>query len=197
VLLDSATTAGARLAIPSLATPIGGLVAGVVMSRWGRLIPLVRTGAFLMVFGNALVTSLGFVESRWKYFVYIFPANLGQGIVYPGILFTSLATFDHAGELCTASFWGLHEGADNGSRPCSFCVHDIPRTVSRDCVWRGRNICYCADDAQCPSASGLGRYPRQTKGENVREDSNEERGRYWMLTLFHPSWSRRSDTLCQ
>lgn len=103
-MLDSATTAGARLAIPSLATPIGGLVAGVVMSRWGKLIPLVRTGAFLMVVGNALVTSLGFVDSRWKYFVYIFPANLGQGIVYPGILFTSLATFDHAGELYTASW---------------------------------------------------------------------------------------------
>ncbi|KAK1835724.1 major facilitator superfamily domain-containing protein [Podospora conica] len=103
VLLDSATTAGARLAIPSLATPIGGLVAGVIMSRWGKLIPLVRTGAFLMVVGNALVTSLGFVDSRWKYFVYIFPANLGQGIVYPGILFTSLATFDHADHAVSAS----------------------------------------------------------------------------------------------
>jgi len=68
------------------------------MSRWGKLVTLVRTGAFLMVIGNALVTSLGFEDSAWKYYVYIFPANLGQGIVYPGILFTSLATFDHAGQ---------------------------------------------------------------------------------------------------
>ncbi len=30
-----------------------------------------------MVVGNALVTSLGFEDSAWKYFVYIFPANLG------------------------------------------------------------------------------------------------------------------------
>jgi len=115
VLLDSATTAGARLAIPSLATPIGGLVAGVVMSRWGKLIPLVRAGALLMVVGNALVTSLGFVDSSWKYFVYIFPANLGQGIVYPGILFTSLATFEHAGKtspclgVTPRSFWSCIE----------------------------------------------------------------------------------------
>jgi hypothetical protein len=98
VLLDSATTAGGRLAIPSLATPIGGLIAGIVMSKWGKLVTLVRVGAILMVVGNALVTSLGFEDSVWKYYVYIFPANLGQGIVYPGILFTSLATFDHAGE---------------------------------------------------------------------------------------------------
>ncbi|KAI1141746.1 MFS general substrate transporter [Hypoxylon sp. FL0543] len=103
VLLDSATTAGARLAIPSLATPIGGLIAGVVMSRWGKLITLVRTGAVLMAIGNGLVASLNFVDSKWKYFVYIFPANLGQGIIYPGILFTSLATFDHADHAVCAS----------------------------------------------------------------------------------------------
>ncbi|KAK3370568.1 major facilitator superfamily domain-containing protein [Podospora didyma] len=103
VLLDSATTAGMRLAIPSLATPIGGLVAGVVMSRFGKLSGLVRTGALLMVFGNLLVTSIGFEDSTWKYFVYIFPANLGQGIVYPAILFTSLSTFEHADHAVSAS----------------------------------------------------------------------------------------------
>ncbi|KAI1798808.1 MFS general substrate transporter [Daldinia bambusicola] len=103
VLLDSATTAGARLAIPSLATPIGGLIAGIVMSRWGKLITLVRIGAILMAIGNGLVTSLSFVDSNWKYYVYIFPANLGQGIIYPGILFTSLATFEHADHAVSAS----------------------------------------------------------------------------------------------
>ncbi|KAI5464028.1 major facilitator superfamily-domain-containing protein [Mariannaea sp. PMI_226] len=103
VLLDSATTAGARLAIPSLATPIGGVIAGVIMSRWGKLIPLVRAGSILMAIGNALVTSLGFEDSTWKYFVYVFPANLGQGIIYPGILFTSLASFDHDDHAVTAS----------------------------------------------------------------------------------------------
>ncbi|KAI1458175.1 MFS general substrate transporter [Annulohypoxylon moriforme] len=103
VLLDTATTAGARLAIPSLATPIGGLIAGVVMSRWGQLVTLVRAGAIFMAIGNSLVTSLNFVDANWKYFVYIFPANLGQGIIYPGILFTSLATFEHADHAVSAS----------------------------------------------------------------------------------------------
>lgn len=98
VLLDSATKAGTRLAIPSLATPIGGVIAGVVMSRWGKLLSLVRTGAILMTVGNGLVTSLGFYDSTWKYLVFIFPANLGQGIIYPAMLFTTLASFDHSGE---------------------------------------------------------------------------------------------------
>ena len=99
VLLDSATKAGARLAIPSLATPVGGLIAGVVMSRYGKLITLVRVGALCMTVGNALVTSLSFSDSTWKYMVFIFPANLGQGIIYPAILFTTLASFEHSGKI--------------------------------------------------------------------------------------------------
>ncbi|KAI9729591.1 MAG: hypothetical protein M1834_006787 [Cirrosporium novae-zelandiae] len=103
VLLDTASKAGIRLVIPSLATPIGGLIAGAVMSRWGYLAQLVRAGAFLMVIGNLLVVLLQFYDSTWKYFVYIIPANLGQGIVYPGILFTFLAAFDHADHAVSAS----------------------------------------------------------------------------------------------
>jgi len=99
VLLDTASVAGARLAIPSLATPIGGLIAGIIMSRWGKLIPLIRLGASLMAIGGVLVTALQFKDSSWKYFIFIFPSNLGQGIIYPSILFTSLASFSHDGML--------------------------------------------------------------------------------------------------
>jgi hypothetical protein len=98
VLLDSASKAGARLIIPSLATPVGGLIAGIVMSRWGKLAQIVRAGAFLMFLGNLLVMLLSFRDAGWKYFVYVFPANLGQGMVYPGILFSFMAAFDHGGE---------------------------------------------------------------------------------------------------
>ncbi|KAL3956530.1 hypothetical protein ACCO45_009376 [Purpureocillium lilacinum] len=88
---------------PIPGNPIGGLVAGIVMSRWGRLIGLMRCGVILMTIGNALVTSFGFTDPSWKYFVYIFPANLGQGIVYPSILFTSLASFTHSDHAVSAS----------------------------------------------------------------------------------------------
>ncbi|KAK8055951.1 major facilitator superfamily transporter [Apiospora rasikravindrae] len=103
VLLDSATQTGARLIIPSMAVPIGGLIAGIVMSRWGKLLTLVRVGAILMALGNGLVASLRFEDSYWKYFVYIFPANLGQGVIFPAILFTSLATFEHSDHAVSAS----------------------------------------------------------------------------------------------
>lgn len=97
VLLDTPTKAGARLAIPSLATPLGGYLSGLVMSRWGKLSYLLRTGAALMCVGNLMVALLHFNDAEWKYYAYVIPANLGQGIVYPAILFTFLAAFDHAG----------------------------------------------------------------------------------------------------
>lgn len=97
VLQDSPSQAGLRLVVPSLATPVGGLIAGIVMSRVGKLSWLVRMGCFLMMLGNGLVASLQFTESaRWKYVLYLIPANLGQGMAYPGILFTFLAAFDHS-----------------------------------------------------------------------------------------------------
>lgn len=98
VLLESAAKAGARLVIPSLGTPIGSLLAGIVMSRWGKLIPMTRLGAFLMAIGNGLMATLAFKDSSWKYYVFLFPASVGQGFIYPSILFTSLASFDHAGK---------------------------------------------------------------------------------------------------
>ncbi|KAJ5081113.1 hypothetical protein N7456_013351 [Penicillium angulare] len=103
ILMESPTKAGARLAIPSLMTPLGGLIAGIVMSRWGKLAQLVRAGATLMFVGNFLVTFLGFNDLNWKYFAFIIPANLGQGIVYPGILFTFLSAFDHNDHAVSAS----------------------------------------------------------------------------------------------
>ncbi|KAK2745892.1 hypothetical protein FQN57_003505 [Myotisia sp. PD_48] len=103
VLLDSAAMAGARLVIPSLAAPVGGLISGIVMSRYGMLAQLVRAGCLLMFVGNVLVMLLQFRDASWKYIVFVIPASLGQGIVYPGILFTFLAAFDHSDHAVSAS----------------------------------------------------------------------------------------------
>jgi MFS family permease len=92
-----------RLVIPSLGTPVGGVVAGYIMSRYGRLSELVRTGCFFMILGNALVASFKFHDSKWKYLVYLFPANFGQGIAYPSILFTFLAAFEHKDQAVATS----------------------------------------------------------------------------------------------
>ncbi|OAP55700.1 hypothetical protein AYL99_09852 [Fonsecaea erecta] len=103
VLRDNPSEAGMRLVIPSLATPAGGVLSGIVMSRWGRLSELVRAGCFIMMVGNGLVASLKYQDASWKYMVYLFPANFGQGICYPAILFTFLAAFDHGYQAVSTS----------------------------------------------------------------------------------------------
>jgi hypothetical protein len=97
VLLESPAKAGARLIVPSLATPIGGVIAGFTMSKYGRLAWLVRWGTLFMTLGNLLVASLEFTDSNWKYFVYLFPANLGLGMTNPSLLFSFISAFEHRG----------------------------------------------------------------------------------------------------
>jgi MFS family permease len=96
VLSESASKAGIRLIIPSLGTPVGGLIAGYIMSSWGMLNHLVRLGCLLMVVGNGVMATLNYHDSSWKYIVYLFPANLGQGIVFPSMLFTNIAAFQQS-----------------------------------------------------------------------------------------------------
>lgn len=148
ILLDSPSKAGTRLVIPCLFTPLGGLIAGIVMSRWGKLASIVRVGAALMFVGNLLVMLLRFNDSAWKYFVYVIPANLGQGMVYPGILFTFLAAFDHTGKPAFLSFRvncrQRYYPNPRATEPCCqaslltmscrsrrFCLNRLPHPLSR------------------------------------------------------------------
>jgi hypothetical protein len=49
-----------------------------------------------MVIGNGVMATLNYHDSSWKYIVYLFPANLGQGIVFPSMLFTNIAAFQQS-----------------------------------------------------------------------------------------------------
>lgn len=156
VLLDSASKSGARLVIPSLATPIGGLISGIIMSRWGKLAYLVRTGALLMFIGNVLVVLLQFNDATWKYVVYVIPANLGQGIVYPGILFSFLAAFDHAGmhfpfRICPRRGIVLRLTFD---RSCGFGIDSLSDPVLGHRLGRGHYFGHCAEQAEIGPARG-------------------------------------------
>jgi hypothetical protein len=98
VLSETASKAGSRLIIPSLATPVGGFTSGWIMSRWGHMRKLVQIGTFVLTIGNVLVLLLGQANEEWKYLVYIFPSNLGAGLAYPSTLFAFIAAFEHHGK---------------------------------------------------------------------------------------------------
>jgi|SRR5690242_9259732 len=62
-LLNLATTAGTRLATPSLAALIGGVVTGMVMSQQGKPLSLIRVDAALMTLANGLMALFGSCDS--------------------------------------------------------------------------------------------------------------------------------------
>lgn len=95
---DGPSAAGLRLIVPSLATPVGGVIAGSMMHRGYRLCYNVQIGTALMLLGNLLALAMGTGGSRWKEFFYLVPANLGVGLTNPSVLFSFVSLFDHAGK---------------------------------------------------------------------------------------------------
>lgn len=87
VFLDTPSVSGLRLVAPSLATPLGGLTTGLLMRRDIDLMLLTRLGLLSCVIGNLSVICLGQQDPRWMYSAALFFGNLGQGIVYPALLF--------------------------------------------------------------------------------------------------------------
>lgn len=87
-----------------------------------------------MVLGNALVTSLGFSDAKWKYLVYMFPANMGQGMTYPSILFTTIASHDHSG-MCSVHHASPYRRLYSSSADHAVSVSTVYLLRSLGTVW--------------------------------------------------------------
>ena len=95
---DTPSAAGLRLMVPAMATPVGGVIAGIMMSRGYRLCHNVRLGTGLMLLGNLLACTLGTTGDRWREFLYLMPTNLGLGLTNPSVLFSFVSLFEHRGK---------------------------------------------------------------------------------------------------
>lgn len=90
---DSVSQAGLRLCIPAISTPVGGIIAGYCMSRFSSFVNLVLVGTALMAFGNFIALAVSKDTPNWLNGLFLIPANLGQGLVYPSSLFTFIYYF--------------------------------------------------------------------------------------------------------
>jgi hypothetical protein len=96
---ESPSVAGMRLMIPALATPIGGVIAGTLMSKGYPLRLNVRMGTMTMLIGNLLALSMGMKgKGGFADFIYLVPANLGLGLTNPSCLFSFVSLFEHKGK---------------------------------------------------------------------------------------------------
>lgn len=103
VLGDSMAKAGLRLSIPSVFTPVGGLIAGICMSKFNCLHTLLYVGIAFMFLGNFLFLYIGANATDWLIGLFLIPANLGQGITFPSSLFTFIFAFKKADQATATS----------------------------------------------------------------------------------------------
>ncbi|VUG18573.1 VBA2 [Brettanomyces bruxellensis] len=95
VLGDSISMAGLRLAFPSIFTPIGGLITGYFMNKSpDTLFALVCFGCICMFIGNYLSLLIHKNLNPWLLALYLIPANIGQGMIFPSSLFCFIYFFD-------------------------------------------------------------------------------------------------------
>lgn len=103
VLGDSTAKAGLRLTIPSIFTPVGGLITGICMSKYNCLQVLLYIGIFLMFLGNLLFIFIEKTTPNWLIGLFLVPANLGQGITFPTTLFTFIFAFSKSHQATATS----------------------------------------------------------------------------------------------
>ncbi|KAF8545208.1 major facilitator superfamily domain-containing protein [Trichophaea hybrida] len=103
VRLESATVAGGRLLIPSLAGTFAGVSTGFIISRTGRLHDTLFLGAGLLMIGNFMFCFMPPNLPSWGYFIFLIPVNLGNGFAMPSTLLSILATSSQADQAVATS----------------------------------------------------------------------------------------------
>jgi hypothetical protein len=161
------------------------------MSRWGRLAYLVRAGCLLMCIGNLLVMSIQFHDAEWKYLTYVIPASLGQGIVYPGILFTFLAAFDHTGKL--GHYHVGRSGLITSIRSRCVCIHCLPDSVSRDCLGCCHYLSHYSEYITLRPFEGLEWNTRQMES-NISQMELQCEMKHWLTLAIDVVLDYRADS---
>ena len=92
VRLESATQAGGRLLVPSLAGTFAGVSTGFIISRTGRLFDTLALGNCLLVIGTTMFCLMPADIPSWAYLLFLIPVTLGSGFLMPSTLMSILAT---------------------------------------------------------------------------------------------------------
>lgn len=96
VLLESASKAGSRLLVPSVASTVGSTITGFVVSQTGRVAPSVYAGTSLIVLGSAGFCFIHRGMPSLLYTVTLIPANMGIGTFLPSQFMSLLGiTYHH------------------------------------------------------------------------------------------------------
>lgn len=92
MLLESATVAGSRLLVNSVAGTVTSVATGVIITRTGQLKPVLLAGSIIAVIGTIGLCLMQRSFPEWLLVLFLIPTNLGVGFIFPSSLLSILAT---------------------------------------------------------------------------------------------------------
>jgi hypothetical protein len=103
VLLESATTSGLRLIVPSLASSVVGTATGFLITWTKRLKWLLVLGVICLVTGTVALSCMQRGLPDWAYLFFLVPSAMGQGFLFPAAFMSVLAVSEQAEQAVVTS----------------------------------------------------------------------------------------------
>jgi len=103
VLLESATSSGLRLILPSFASSTVGTATGFLITYTRRLKWPLVSGTILLLIGTVGLSSMGRNLPDWAYLPFLLPTSMGLGFMFPGTFMAVLAVSDQAEQAVVTS----------------------------------------------------------------------------------------------
>lgn len=91
VLLESATSSGLRLIVPSIASSSIGTATGFLITYTKRLKLYLVLGGIFFIIGTVALSFMQRGLSDWAYLLFLVPQSVGQGFMFPATFMAVLA----------------------------------------------------------------------------------------------------------
>ncbi|PMD36194.1 major facilitator superfamily transporter [Hyaloscypha variabilis F] len=103
VLLESATTSGLRLIVPSVAASAVGTATGFLIVWTKRLKWLLVLGVICLTMGTVALSLMQRGLPDWAYLFFLVPSAMGQGFMFPATFMSVLAVSEQAEQAVVTS----------------------------------------------------------------------------------------------
>ena len=103
VLLESATSSGLRLVVPTLCSSAVGTATGFIITYTRLLKPPLMVGTILLLIGTACLLFMTRGLPDWMYLLFLVPSAMGNGFIFPGTFMAVLAVSDQSEQAVVTS----------------------------------------------------------------------------------------------
>ena len=103
VLLESATSSGLRLVVPTLCSSAVGTATGFIITYTQLLKPPLVAGTILLLVGTACLIFLTRDLPNWMYLLFLVPSAMGNGFMFPGTFMAVLTVSDQSEQAVVTS----------------------------------------------------------------------------------------------